>query len=598
MYCVGLIRVSGLSYLITIVRRQQVATILGFPVYVVTEVAVTPCSSQSEAEDAIQKTSQSLRSKGTHALTEDTESEDEDDTASVGGQADDVNEALEKDEAGSTHSTNNSSFAEDVMRRRGSYGRFAQSWFSKNGWTLEQRKQLGMSGSPTASPQLSAISLPAQTENLPVEADLDSSQYSSSLLPKLLRTLQILFGTSRSFYFSYDLDLTRSLSKAQQGYEDDSPLHSRVDPTFFWNRHVLGSFLAAGQDSLALPLMQGFIGQHSFSVDKNPNARDASQNDSLEMQDYSVLHGSEPVTSPILSAAEVENQQTPQPTHRLTLISRRSTKRAGLRYLRRGIDEDGNVANMVETEQILSPHEWTKSSPAHSFVQIRGSIPVYFTQSPYSFKPAPVLQHTNETNYQACKLHLERLVKSYDTVQIVNLVEKRGVEETVGKRFQHAVERFTEENTESKTVAFEWFDFHHACRGMKFENVSELLSTLRETLKEMGSTKVDQGQIQRKQLGVIRTNCMDCLDRTNVCQSSFGRHLFEAQLEEEGIDLSTQSDRELMWFNGLWADNGDAISKQYASTAAMKGDFTRTKKRDYRGALNDLGLSLARFYSG
>ncbi len=45
-------------------------------------------------------------------------------------------------------------------------------------------------------------------------------------------------------------------------------------------------------------------------------------------------------------------------------------------------------------------------------------------------------------------------------------------------------------------------------------------------------------------------------------------------------------------------DNGDAISKQYASTAAMKGDYTRTKKRDYRGALTDAGLSLTRFFNG
>jgi hypothetical protein len=91
---------------------------------------------------------------------------------------------------------------------------------------------------------------------------------------------------------------------------------------------------------------------------------------------------------------------------------------------------------------------------------------------------------------------------------------------------------------------------------------------------------------------------MDCLDRTNVCQSSFAKHMLETQLKQEGIDMSAQLDQETTWFNTLWADNGDAISNQYASTAAMKGDYTRTRKRDYRGALNDLGLSLARLYSG
>jgi hypothetical protein len=54
----------------------------------------------------------------------------------------------------------------------------------------------------------------------------------------------------------------------------------------------------------------------------------------------------------------------------------------------------------------------------------------------------------------------------------------------------------------------------------------------------------------------------------------------------------------MQWFNTLWADNGDSISKQYASTAAMKGDFTRTRKRDFQGALKDMGISISRFYSG
>lgn len=37
-----------------------------------------------------------------------------------------------------------------------------------------------------------------------------------------------------------------------------------------------------------------------------------------------------------------------------TIISRRARQRAGLRYQRRGIDEDANVANFVETETIMS----------------------------------------------------------------------------------------------------------------------------------------------------------------------------------------------------------------------------------------------------
>lgn len=37
----------------------------------------------------------------------------------------------------------------------------------------------------------------------------------------------------------------------------------------------------------------------------------------------------------------------------LVVVSRRSKDRAGLRYQRRGIDDNGHVANMVETEMIV-----------------------------------------------------------------------------------------------------------------------------------------------------------------------------------------------------------------------------------------------------
>lgn len=36
----------------------------------------------------------------------------------------------------------------------------------------------------------------------------------------------------------------------------------------------------------------------------------------------------------------------------LSVLSRRSRHRAGTRYRRRGVDEDGHCANYVETEQV------------------------------------------------------------------------------------------------------------------------------------------------------------------------------------------------------------------------------------------------------
>ena len=46
----------------------------------------------------------------------------------------------------------------------------------------------------------------------------------------------------------------------------------------------------------------------------------------------------------------------------------------------------------------------------------------------------------------------------------------------------------------------------------------------------------------------------------------------------------------------LWADNGDAISQQYAGTGALKGDFTRTGERNILHAMKDGMKSANRYY--
>ncbi|TEA15004.1 Phosphatidylinositide phosphatase SAC2 [Colletotrichum sidae] len=590
---VGLITVSRLSYLITITRRQQIAQICGFPIYVVTEVAVTPCASQKEAADAIAQTSLGLQDQKTDT---DIEGSDSDDFVELPASGDEVDDPAPepKKSADAVRST----AAKDVISRRGSYGRFAQSWFSKSGWIQHQRRSSGWSGTADQVRRSMDQAAASEPASQPAIDDSAAPAPASALLPKLLRTAQILFGTSRSFYFSYDIDITRHWASYSRSEFSDLPLHSRVDPMFFWNKNTLKPFAEAGKDSLLLPLMQGFVGQRQFVVDSSPPQSDEGMGDSVEL---STIRQS--LSGPTSAAESVKDTVDPRPTEKiflLTVISRRSTRRAGLRYLRRGIDEQGYVANSVETEQILSSPAWDKESKIYSFLQIRGSIPLFFTQSPYSLKPAPVIQHSPEANYAAARKHFGRLKEEYGGVQIVNLVERHGVESTVGGQYERTVARLNEEEFKDQDtqIPFEWFDFHAACRGMKFENVSLLLDTLRDQLDKFGSTVDEAGKISVKQQGVLRTNCMDCLDRTNVCQSSFGKYMLEAQLKAEGYDLSAQLDQQTPWFNTLWADNGDAVSKQYASTAAMKGDYTRTKKRNLGGTLNDLGLSLTRFYNG
>uniref|UniRef100_A0A0R3WYS6 CoA transferase n=1 Tax=Hydatigena taeniaeformis TaxID=6205 RepID=A0A0R3WYS6_HYDTA len=44
----------------------------------------------------------------------------------------------------------------------------------------------------------------------------------------------------------------------------------------------------------------------------------------------------------------------------------------------------------------------------------------------------------------------------------------------------------------------------------------------------------------------------------------------------------------------IWADNGDALSRHYTGTVAMKGDYTRTGSRTVNGLMKDGVSSMTR----
>ncbi|KAG0711961.1 Phosphatidylinositide phosphatase SAC2 [Chionoecetes opilio] len=152
----------------------------------------------------------------------------------------------------------------------------------------------------------------------------DKERYERRVLDELTK----MFNDSDSFYYSMDADLTSSLQRqSDPEYDSKLPLWRRAEDVYFWNKHMLADLIAQEDpkfDVWIVPVIQGFVQTESVPLDVAPTTPDAPQ----------------------------DTQQ--QDKYCLTLISRRSRHRAGTRYKRRGVDEEGQVANYVETEQIVS----------------------------------------------------------------------------------------------------------------------------------------------------------------------------------------------------------------------------------------------------
>lgn len=66
------------------------------------------------------------------------------------------------------------------------------------------------------------------------------------------------------------------------------------------------------------------------------------------------------------------------------------------------------------------------------------------------------------------------------------------------------------------------FDFHQECRGGNQTNLSKLKAKVEKICEEFSFYHADGSNVYNSQSGTIRTNCLDCLDRTNSVQTFFG----------------------------------------------------------------------------
>ncbi|CAL9085851.1 unnamed protein product [Musa textilis] len=348
------------------------------------------------------------------------------------------------------------------------------------------------------------------------------------------------------------------------------------------------------------------------------------------------------------------------------LISRRSRHFAGTRYLKRGVNDCGRVANDVETEQIVLDEEaGSCSGKMSSVVQMRGSIPLFWSQEASRFSPKPdiVLQRYDPT-YQSTKLHFEDLAKRYgNPIIVLNLIktfEKRPREMMLRREFANAVGYLNQILPEESQLKFIHWDFHKFAKS-KSANVLAVLgavagealdltgfyysgkptilkkksthlsrtSTGRDTslgdlrassgdLARMASsletlntmvTQDKQKELNQKQQvngprfqsGVLRTNCIDCLDRTNVAQYAYGLAALGRQLHAMGltdvpkINPDSSIAAALM---DMYQSMGDALAQQYGGSAAHNTVFPERQGRwNATTQSREFLKSIRRYYS-
>ncbi|KAI5212126.1 hypothetical protein AUEXF2481DRAFT_34459 [Aureobasidium subglaciale EXF-2481] len=384
---------------------------------------------------------------------------------------------------------------------------------------------------------------------------------------------------TRSFYFSYSYDITRTLqynitrqrNAINQGVQQ--PGHD-YDDMFVWNSHLLSPAVKHLKNAFdwCLPIIHGFIDQSS-----------------LDVFGRSIY---------------------------ITIIGRRSRFFAGARFLKRGANDLGFVANDVETEQIVSEMLTTSfhapgpkmfSNPNYtSYVHHRGSIPLYWTQDNSGVSPKPDIDvNMTDPFYQPAAMHFDNLFKRYGCpIYVLNLIKSRertARESKLLTEFQNALAYLNQFLPDSKKIQYKAFDMSRAAKTRGGDVIGTLEVIAEEIMQQTGffHNGVSGDGLSQVQNGVARTNCIDCLDRTNAAQFVIGKRALGHQLRALGViptaDMEYDSDA-VNVFTHMFHDHGDTIAIQYGGSHLVNTMATYRKINHWHSQSRDMVESFKRYY--
>lgn len=197
-----------------------------------------------------------------------------------------------------------------------------------------------------------------------------------------------------------------------------------------------------------------------------------------------------------------------------------------------------------------------------------------------------------------------QLMEEYGAVHAINLLGSKENEALLANAYDRHIQIARSDFPDDLGITH--FDFHASVRLGGHDNVtrdlrsvpfcsllpslffigsfSSRLEDISDRADRFGFSLCDasMNEIITEQHGIFRTNCLDCLDRTNFVQDILSRTALEQCLtliHREWVHSSS------IWsYHGeLWAENGDALSKIYAGTGALNTSFTRSGKRTLAG---------------
>lgn len=395
-----------------------------------------------------------------------------------------------------------------------------------------------------------------------------------------------LVDLRQNFYYSYTYDLTNTLQqnltsiKRTNDSSDEKTygVYNKPCSKFLWNEFLLKQFSEKISYCWKLNLVHGYLSQSSLNI-----------------------YGCNLL---------------------VTLIARRSQKYAGTRFLKRGGNNEGFVANEVETEQIVHNASISSFQKGYytSFVHLRGSIPLFWSQDPKAVPKPPITIDITDPFATVAARHFKQLMCRFGApLVILNLVkirEKKPQESIIANEFKLSLDYLKQFLPQQNYIDYICLDMSKLNKNAKGNVMNKLYEIAESCVEKTGffqnfprldcNTKFLDSDMESElqsfiqQKGVVRTNCVDCLDRTNTAMYVIGKCAMAHQLHALGIlyspDLGQESVCERMLID-LYEKCGDSIAQQYAGSQLVHRVDTYGKNSGLASQSRDMIHTISRYYS-
>ncbi|TPX43396.1 hypothetical protein SeLEV6574_g05079 [Synchytrium endobioticum] len=311
---------------------------------------------------------------------------------------------------------------------------------------------------------------------IPPPPPSSSSSSSAADLSRYLTDKELLHDISRllnsgHLYYSPTYDITHSLQH-NHILASGNKGSTVIDDRYWFNRQLSDSLINASGDATAwiMKTICGFAGTVDTRV---------------------------PSTEPTLALTRMRPDI--YKSYSITLLSRTSTRRIGTRYMRRGLDLDGNAANNVESEQITFPTDHSARKAISSYVQIRGSVPGLWSQElNLHYKPAVrMVDIDKDEAKRSITAHFNDLGKQYidesggreenGKMLLLNLLNDSGFEHRLTQAYEKAVGLYAD----PKKFVYEGFPVNTHCRGMNYRKMDLLVDRTKDILASINSFMAD-----------------------------------------------------------------------------------------------------------